>query len=206
MIIYIIIGSLLTIVGYLLILIYGNRKIFIVCGIIINAIGLCFFAVGPMIGANKDKAEIIEKIGEFRNEIGTIKKTITNEDSLKKIDKVENEFNQWADYFVRNIEGKKVEQKKANIILNEKEINLSNKWRYVYQCVFETIDNIGEAYNKRAKNKMEIKIPSLPYNLFSKESMLFKGMIFFSNDVVWTIELSIAKPYEEEKVPSINIY
>ncbi|MEK7749498.1 MAG: hypothetical protein AAB277_00795, partial [Planctomycetota bacterium] len=181
-----------------------NEKLIVIGGII-NAVGLFLMTKGSLVSSKKDKSEIIEKIKGFREEMTIMKGAITNKDSLNEIGKIELEFNEWAETFVGNIESKKVEQEKSEILLKEKEINLSKKWRHIYQYAFELIQQMLTAYNQKAKNKIEFILPELPYNLFDKEAESFKSSIIFSDTTAWTITLQITKPYKEDTIPSIWI-
>lgn len=160
---------------------------------------------GSSISSNKDKSEIIEKIKGFREEIGVMKSGITDRESLNKIEIIENEFNEWAGNFVSDFENKKVEQQKSEILLKEKEIKLSKKWRHIYQYTFEVIQQMLTAYNQRAKNKIEFISPALPHNLFDKDAESFKSFVTFNNNTVWRITLQIKKPYKKDEIPNIFI-
>ncbi|MCE5251986.1 hypothetical protein LLG96_17420 [bacterium] len=202
---YIYIGTFVIALGTLLMAqIFENEKLIVIGGII-NAVGLFLMTKGSLISSKKDKSEIVEKIKGFREEMTEMKGTITNKESLNKIDKIEHEFNEWAEAFIGNIESKKVEHEKSEIILKEKEINLSKKWMHIYQYTFELIPQMLKAYNQKAKNKIEFIIPELPKNLFDKEVESFKSSIIFSESTAWTITLKIKKPYKEDKIPSIMI-
>ncbi|MDO8786136.1 MAG: hypothetical protein Q7J12_07960, partial [Syntrophales bacterium] len=186
---YTIIGIIAIALGTLLMTqLIENRQLIIV-GVIINAIGIFLMTKGSSLSTQKDKTEIINKIKGFREEIGVIKNNITNVESLEKIEKIKNEFNEWADNFVSDIESKRVEQQKSEVLLKEKEINLSKKWKHIYQYPFEVIDYMLKAYNQRTGKRIEYIIPELPNNLYDKDAESFKSLIVFNNDTVWTITL-----------------
>ena len=178
----------------------------IVVGVIINTIGIFLMAKGSSLSTKKDKSEIIDKIKGFREEISVMKNNITNVQSLEKIEKIENEFNEWADNFVTDIESKRVEQQKSEVLLKEKEIKLSKKWKHIYQYTFEVVDNMLKAYNQRTGKRIEYIIPELSDNLYDKDAESLKSLIVFDNDTVWTITLQIVKPYKKEEIPNIVIH
>jgi hypothetical protein len=178
----------------------------IVLGAIINAAGLFLMTKGSLVSSKKDKSDIIDKLKGFREEMTVIKGTITNKESLSILKNIEQEFNEWAETFVGNIESKKVEQQKSDILLKEKELNLSRQWRHIYQYIFEVIQQMLTAYNQKTKNKIDFILPELPYNLFGNEAELFKGSIIFGDSTGWTIVLSITKPYKEDEIPSMLIH
>jgi hypothetical protein len=203
---YIKIGSITIALGTLLMTqLIGDQKLMIVIGAIINALGLYLMTKGSIISGTEDKKEIINIISGFREEIKIMKNEISNEDSLDKLIKIENEFDEWAESFTSNIEIKKIEQQKIDTILREKEIILSKDWKHIYQYFFETIKLMVEAYNQRVKNKIELIMPPLPNNLYGNEAELFRTMIVFSENIIWTITLFISKPYERDKIPDIKI-
>jgi len=203
---YTIIGIIAIALGTLLITQLIKNQQLIVVGVIINAIGIFLMAKGSSLSTKKDKSEIIDKIKGFREEIGVMKNNITNIESLEKIEEIQNEFNEWADNFVSDIESKRVEQQKSEVLRKEKEIKLSKKWRHIYQYAFEMIDNMLEAYNQRTGKRIECIIPELPNNLYDKDAESFKSLIVFNNDTVWTITFQIIKPYKKEEIPNIVIH
>jgi hypothetical protein len=203
---YVIIGISAIAFGTLLMTGLIKDPKLVVLGVIINAIGLFVMTVGSLISSKKDKSEIIEKISGFREEISTVKSSIASRESLHDVEKIENEFNEWAESFVGNFESKAIERQKNEILLKETEINLSKKWRHVYQYVFEVIRQMLEAYNQKAKNKIEFKVPELPINLYGEEANSFKSFIVFDENTVWTIKLSPVRPHDrKENIPSIDI-
>jgi hypothetical protein len=186
-----------------------DNKNLIILGAITNTIGLFLMTKGSLISSKKDKSEIIEKIKGFREEILLVKNTESSNESnesLDKIGKIESEFNEWADNFLGDIESRKVEQLKSDILIKEKEINLSKKWRHIYQYFFETIKQMLSAYNEKAKIKIEFTLPELPDSLFDKEAESFKSVIIFDDINAWTITLSILKPLKEDVIPNIVMY
>lgn len=202
---YTIIGIFAITVGTLLMTQLIKDQRLIIVGGVINAFGIFLMTKGSSISSNKDKSEIIEKIKGFREEIGVMKSGITDRESLNKIEIIENEFNEWAGNFVSDFESKKVDQQKSEILLREKEIKLSKKWRHIYLYTFEIIQQMLTAYNQRAKNKIEFILPALPYNLFDKDAKSFKSLIIFDDNTVWRITLQIEKPYKKDEIPNIHI-
>jgi len=203
---YIIIGIIAIALGTLLMTWSLKYPKLVVLGVIINAIGLLVMTIGSSISSKKDKSEIIEKISGFREEISTVMSSITSRESLHTVEKIENEFNEWAENFVGNFESKVVERQKDEIILKETELNLSKKWRHVYKYVFEVIQQMLVAYNQKAKNKIEFTVPELPINLFGEEAKSFESFIVFDEYTVWKITLTSVQPHNREKdVPNIDI-
>ena len=82
---------------------------------------------------------------------------------------------------------------------------MSKKWIYIYQYVLETIRLIIEAYNQKVQNKIDMDIPKLPDNLFGEDAKSFKGMIVFSEKVIWTITMMVIRPIKEDRIPNIDI-
>lgn len=202
---YTIIGIFAITVGTLLMTQLIKDQRLIIVGGVINAFGIFLMTKGSSISSNKDKSEIIEKFQGFREEISVMKSGITDRESLNKIEIIENEFNEWAGNFVSDFESKKVDQQKSEILLREKEIKLSKKWRHIYLYTFEVIQQMLTAYNQRAKNKIEFILPALPHNLFDKDAESFKSLIIFDDNTVWRITLQIKRPYKKDEIPNIHI-
>lgn len=203
---YTVFGIFVIALGTLLITGLFKHPILTVLGVIINAIGLLVMTIGSSISDKKDKSEIIEKISIFKEEINKIKKSSTNEEALNSVKKVENEFNEWAEEFVGNLESKSIKRQKDEILLKETEIDVSNKWRYIYQYVFEVIRQMLEAYNEKANKKIEFTIPALPINLFGEDAEALKCLIIFNENKVWRIGLGKVSPHKREKyTPTIDI-
>ena len=110
---YVIIGISAIAFGTLLMTGLIKDPKLVVLGVIINAIGLFVMTVGSLISSKKDKSEIIEKISGFREEISTVKSSIASRESLHDVEKIENEFNEWAESFVGNFESKAIERQKS---------------------------------------------------------------------------------------------
>ena len=205
--IYLSIGIIAITLGTILMTqIIGDGKL-VVLGAIIYALGLFWMTKGSLFSSKKDQSELIEKFNEFKEELAAIKGEVMNKDSLDKIEKIEHEFDEWAETFVRNIEGRKVEREKNKILLKEKEINLSKKWRHIYQYAFELIKQILTAYYKKAKDNIAVLLPELPHNLFGKEAKSFKGSVVFSESAAWVIRLVTGElEILEDSIPIIMIY
>jgi hypothetical protein len=102
-----------------------------------NGLGLFALTAGSLLSSRKDKADIMDKIKRFREEIIAAKNAMPIGESAREVEKIENEFSEWAEGFIGEIEGKVVERQITDILLKETEINLSKKWRHLYHYVFE---------------------------------------------------------------------
>lgn len=202
---YVIIGIAAIAIGTIVMTGLFKDPAWMIVGGVINALGIFTMTVGSLNNSKKDKAEIIHKIQGFREEIGAVKKTIPNREQLIAVERIENEFTEWAGTFVTNMESKIVERQKGDILLRENEINLSKKWRHVYEYFFETLNNMLAAYNQKSDKKIEFTIPGLPSDLFGQDAQSFTSIIVFDHSSAWTIVLQIIRPIRYEKIPNIVI-
>ena len=116
---YIIIGIVVIAIGTIVMGLAQNPAWMIVGGVI-NGLGLFVMAAGSLFSSRKDKAEIIGRIQTFREEIVAAKKATPTGESLKAVERVENEFTEWAGTFLTNMESKVVERQKGDIFLRER--------------------------------------------------------------------------------------
>lgn len=203
---YVIIGIVAIATGTIVMTGLSQKPAWMIFGGVINGLGLFIMTAGTLISSRKDKAEIMDRIRGFRDEIGEVKKAMPNGESLDAVERIENELSEWAETFVTNIDSKIVERQKGDILVKENEINISRKWRPVYEYFFETLRQMLTAYNQKADNKIEFTIPYLPSNIFSEESKSFSSIIVFNHCSAWAISLKIEKPLKNEVIPNINIY
>lgn len=180
-------------------------KRLLILGALLNGIGILMITKGSSIGSQKDKTEIIDKINNFREEIDLVKGTVHESEPLKKIEVIENEFDKWAEDFIKDFESKQIAKRKTEILLNEKEVNLSRQWRHIYQYFLEVIQSTLLALNKKSSTTIEFTLPEIPKNLFNKEAESYVGRITFDDNNIWKIRLHIKKPYEKDDIPIIVI-
>jgi hypothetical protein len=203
---YVIIGIVAITIGTVVMTGLAPKPAWMIFGGVINGLGLFVMTAGSLISSRKDKAEIIDRIRGFREEISAVKKAIPTEESLEAVERIENEFDEWAGSFVTNMERKIVQRRKGEIFLRESEIDLSRKWRHVYEYVLDTLRQMLTAYNQKADKKIGFTIPDLPSDLFGEEAESFRSIIDFDHDCAWAITLQIVKPFRKEEIPNIVIY
>lgn len=201
---YIIIGIVVIAAGTIMMGLTQQPE-WMIAGGVINGFGLFVMAAGSLVSTRKDKIEILGKIQAFREEITTIKETASTEGTLKTVERVEDEFTEWAGAFISNLESKVIDQQKNNILLKENEISLSKKWRHIYVSVCEILRKILTAYNDRTDNKIEFTIPDIPFDLYGQEAKSYNGIIAFDNDNIWMITLRIIRPLKQEEIPNILV-
>lgn len=202
---YVIIGIVAIAIGTIVMTGLAQKPAWMIVGGVINGLGLFVMTAGSLISGRKDKAEIMDRIRGFREEIGAVKKAIPIGESLEAVERIENEFSEWAGTFVTNLESKIIKRQKGDILLRESEINLNRKWRHVYEYVIETLRQMLTAYNQKADNKIEFTIPDLPSDLFGEEAQSFRSIIAFDHGSAWAITLQIVRPYKKEEIPNIVV-
>lgn len=202
---YVIIGIVAIAIGTIVMTGSTQNPAWMIFGGVVNGIGLFIMTAGSLLSGRKDKTEIMTRIQEFRDEIGAVKKAMPAGESLETLEKIENEFSEWAGTFVVNMESKVVERQKSDILLKESEINLSRRWKHVYDYALGTLRQMLTAYNEKSETKIEFLLPDLPSNLFGGEAESYKGIIVFDRSTAWGITLQIVRPYRREEIPNIVI-
>ncbi|TSA25830.1 MAG: hypothetical protein D4R68_08205 [Ignavibacteriales bacterium] len=160
-----------------------------ILGIIVIAIGTFLTYLGSNYQSNKVSDDIKEKIQDTNAKIAALQK----EPSINKeaVDKLDNEFSSWATEFIKNKDSQKLHYEKEILDNKGKELSLNKEWVPFYNCFFETLKNLLNAYNKSSKNKIAYEIPQLPDNLFSERINEFVAEIKFSKNIVWKISLRL---------------
>jgi hypothetical protein len=202
---YLTLGILLIFVGTFCmsqIITYGPL---IILGVVLNGLGILSMAKGSSIASDKSKAEIIDRINHFREEIKRAKEISGASESLKEIEVFENEFNEWADDFLKNVESRQIAKKKSEILLREKEIELSKKWRHVYEYLIEVIFHMSAAFNTKSTSAIEFIFSELPENLYSEEAESYRARLIFDDNNAWEIKFLIRRPYKCDEIPNVVI-
>lgn len=180
---------------------------YIIFGILILVAGTGFGTYLMYVGSGKSSAvsqkELIDKIEETRQEIAEAKNS-TNPDK-QKIEMIENEFNSWANDFVKNKDIKRLELEKESIDTKGSRIALSNIWKPRLDTFFLSIRNIIDAYNKQTGDSISYEIEKLPENIFDPSAEVYTAKVIFSPDVVWVMTVTPALPLADDQMPIVTI-
>lgn len=177
-------------------------------GIITIAFGTFLTYYGTSISSSKDKTEITNKIDDFKNDLAKIKNAdLPDSQKEKEIEKINFEFQSWADDFLRNKEEKKVLLDKNDLSIREKKILLNTKWREYYVKIFTAIPQMINAYNVASKNNniKLFELNELPNNIYEAGIKKFKIQVQFNENTYWMIWLNVSDPITEDNLPRINI-
>ena len=101
---YVIIGIAAIAIGTIVMTGFAQNPAWMIFGGIINGLGLFVMTGGTLFSSRKDKAEILEKILGFREEIGAVKKAIPDGESRDAVEKIETEFSEWAGTLLTNMD------------------------------------------------------------------------------------------------------
>lgn len=180
---------------------------YMILGILVLAVGTGLSAylinLSTVLSSKDSQKEVLNKIEETRQQIVDAKGA-PNVDR-KEIEKIEDEFNSWADDFVKNKELKKLELEKEDINTKGNRIALNAKWKPHLDAFFSSIKNILDAYNKRTGDNINYNIPQLPDNLFDPAAVEYQATITFRPDIKWSISLTPAAPLADDPMPSLKI-
>jgi len=183
----------------------ASRPPFLILGGVTNGVGLLVMAVGSLVNSKRDKSEVIDRIASFHEELIKAKSLLDTNTSLREVERVENEFYGWAESLLNNIESKKIEMQKNEVLFKETELKLSARWQPMYQYAFETLRQMLAAYNEKACAAILFTIPEPPSNLFGQEAETFKAFIEFDTTAAWELHLGVTKPYKADVLPSILV-
>ncbi len=200
---YLALGIILIVVGTFCMSQVTTYGSLIILGVVLNGLGILSMTKGSSITSDKSKTEIIDRINHFREEIKRAKEKSGSSESLKGIEIYENEFNEWADDFLKNVESRQIAKKKSEILLREKEIKLSKQWRHIYEYLMEVIYHMIVAFNKKSTSMVEFIFSELPRNLFTEETESYRGCLIFDDNNAWTIKFQIKRPYKCDGIPSV---
>ena len=177
---------------------------------LIIIIGVTFIAIGTYLtiaGAQKENdvanSEIKVKLQETKDEIEALRKR-SNIDT-NEINKIDNEFNAWAKDLIENRESYNIRREKEILENKNTKINVSNKWFYIYNYFFSTLNRMIDAFNSNSEKKILKEIPNLPKNLFSEEADSFYVTLEFKKDLIWIIYLQQFHMSREIEPPIITI-
>ncbi|MBN2039145.1 MAG: hypothetical protein JW864_03830 [Spirochaetes bacterium] len=165
---------------------------YVIIGIIFIALGTFFTYYGSYVSNKSDKKEnaliLQTKINDVVDKIDSIKTSdLNSSESNAKLNEIKNEFMNWANDFNKNQEMHKIEYKKAILQIEEKEIEICNKWRKQIEYPFITLRNLIDAINKNRKPSIQYNIPSLPINYCSGDII---ATITFSKDYIWSLSIA----------------
>lgn len=200
---YLVLGIILIVAGTFCMSQLITYRSLIILGVVLNGLGILSMTKGSSIASDKSKTEIIDTINHFREEIKHAKEKSGSSESLKEIEIYENEFNEWADDFLKNVESKQIAKKKSEILLREKEIKLSKQWRHIYEYLMEVIYHMIVAFNKKSTSMIEFIFSELPRNLFTEEAESYRGLLIFDDNNAWAIEFQIKRPYKCDEIPNV---
>ena len=210
---YITAGILLIAVGTF-VMIFGQLeksvvhtkiKTFIIIGVGIALIALGTFGIiyGQHEKSKEDSSILQSKIDDVLKNIGEVKKGETNEVSVGKIQKTEQEFEIWASEFMKNRERKKVELARTQLDSIDTQLKVSNEWRPIFEHVLQTIDSLARAYNTKSSEPIKVDFPAIPENLYSAAASAYPGKVVFPNKAMWFVEFMSSLP--PTYPPSMNI-
>lgn len=168
-----------------------------------TGLGTYLMYVGSGQSSAASQKELMDKIEETRQEIAEAKDS-TNPDK-QEIEKIENEFNSWANEFVKNKDLKKLELEKENINTEGSRIALSAKWKPQLDTFLSSIRNIIDAYNRQAGASITYDINKLPENIFDPSAEEYEAKIIFKPDIIWLINIAPASALAEKQMPSLTV-
>lgn len=179
-----------------------------ILGIVTIGIGTLLTYYGTSLSSTKDKAEITSKIDDFKQNLDKINiESLSDSEKVQAVDKIKNEFQSWADNFIKDKDEKKVLLDKNDVSLREKKILLNNKWRGYYVKTFEALTQMVDAYNKASgkTNIKQIEVKNLPNNIYDANKTNFRVQLQFSEKTFWFIWLKVYDPISSDELPIINI-
>ena len=136
-------------------------NLFHIIGIILIALGTFLTFFGSHIQSKRDKSNFEEKHHEVIASIASVK---AQQDSTKDSGttaKIEKEYLEWADQFFGGLEKTKLSLEKEKIEEVEMQLDLSNKYRYLYEAFVGTFNSYINAYNEGSGNRITCNLMAL---------------------------------------------
>ena len=202
---YIMVGIILIAFGTG-IMVYGLS---IIIGILLNAFGTGIMVYGQLVKSRVDNSEVSRelqgKVDNVLKRIDEIREEEKDEASARKINRIEQEFKDWAAEFLKNRELKKVQLARTELDSVDAQLRVSNEWRPIFEYILQSIDSLARAYNAESGESVKIDFPPIPPNLYSDEASNYGGKVIFPNKVIWDIEFLSIKPPRERHPPSMHI-
>ncbi|MCC9137157.1 hypothetical protein ACFSKU_20875 [Pontibacter silvestris] len=121
-----------------------RMNIYIVIGILIIAIGTFIMYVGSGKSSDKSQKEILEKFEETQHKIDALKSSPNT--NSKEIAKIEDEFNEWANDFIKTKDLKKLDLEKKGLDVKSNRIVLSSKWKPQLDSFFSSLKSMIDVY------------------------------------------------------------
>ena len=186
-------------------------NLLIILGVVLVGLGTYLTILGSQKKSDNSERKILSEIEKTREKTESRIKEILDTSELsdkqqEEIEKVKNEFDDWASELKSSLEKKKIEIQKSELTVNENSIELNDKYRYLYTNYFNSISSIIDAINSKIDYNIQYDIPDLPQNVFNSEYKEYLATVFFNNNIQWNISFRPNEKTSMSPFPSIWLF
>jgi hypothetical protein len=154
----------------------------------------------------RSNREIAQKIQETFAGLQAAKQEETRQRTGEKIDKLYQDFSQWAEDFDKRRPNKQKQLEQAKTAALQRELQMSADSMPLFSYVIKFIDEVVTAYSEKHGRQIRADIPPLPDNFFATDVNNIERAIHFSGGkAVWSFSLSTSYPAREDQPPQLQI-
>jgi hypothetical protein len=174
---------------------------------LVSSLSLIAGATLLAIGSFKTDNRVIESINDFNQRLNIIINDTTINLDLDSLYTIENEFNIWAQNFVKDKEIKKVNLKKSELNQLEEKLKINNEWIEFYNFFISKIESIVTAYNNYSDEKINLTVNYDHLTNIFDEDLIDSTLISvnFHDSVIWKICIHDQTVKTSTTIPEIRI-
>lgn len=156
----------------------------VIAGVLLTAAG----AYLTWYGGQKDSRAIEDKIDKFREEVAQARAEPGRHNS-EKIERLNDEFSEWADSLSRDHRTKKLELERNRLSRRAASIEQVRALRDKLQFAIDALESSLVAYGRVASKPVETKLPQLTDEALLRPLGVGSGKVVFAEGPVWTIDV-----------------
>jgi hypothetical protein len=199
-------------------------------GIFFGAVSVGFLYYGTSLGnlrSNQDTAETVRtEVNKVLQRIDTVKESVavhpsgvsgktlvgtpvpepaSQRQAQRELDDIDRNFSTWASNFIKDRDLKKLTLERQQLDARAAEIELSKKYRPIFQRMIDAIRAAIAAYNAETRSDFKTDLHDLPSNLYVSRPEFDLGTVTFTPDTKWTVSFFTEKPASADRSPYFQI-
>jgi hypothetical protein len=202
----------------------------ILLGVLFAAASAYFLAYGTHLANRRNNAETADtvrtELAKFSERVATVQKSVSVQPSgvtgtmetgkpspnaasqrqaQQELADIEKDFSNWASNFIRNRDLKKLELDRQQLEARTTEMEISTKYRPLFQYAVDCLRGIINAYNEKAGSKFKAEFHDLPSNLYPHDNLIFNAGTIDFGDANWNFYIACNKPADPNNPPIFQI-
>ncbi len=183
-----------------------NSPIFTFLGFILTTLPFIISGLRWLLKKRKEADQkeqgFVTKLEEIEKKVEEVQNVASTRDQISDI---EGDLRKLANDFFDNKTTKIFSKKKDEIEIATREARLNKEWGPVYSFLIDGLNSLVGVYNTHLPDneKISLKLPEMPRNLFSTETDNYKGEITFHNGREISIYCSVSRPLTTDVLPSL---